>query len=208
MKAACIIYHANIDKLYPAHWMQEMVQSIERQTVQADIVELNYGKCDRQYTTGTFISKEMPNHIHAINYLITDCFKKGYDVVFNTNCDDVYDIHRFEYQLEAIERGYQLVSSNMRYMNGRVFVFSKMDMQKELARGHNIIAHPVVAMHSSFWSDGMRYDENELGYEDFTLWKKALSMGKKFYICDDILLHYRLHSNQVGRVNKAAWSVS
>jgi len=83
-----------------------------------------------------------------------------------------------------------------------------MDMAKEFARGHNIIAHPVVAMHSSFWSDGLRYDENELGYEDFHLWKKALAMGKKFHICDDILLHYRLHSNQVGRINKAAWSVS
>jgi len=199
MRAAVIFYHSNIDRIYQPEWIEQCVKSIYSQTYKDyNVIELNYGDGAKQYTKGEFNKVPMANHIYAMNWLLDLCFTSGYDVVFNTNMDDNYAANRFEVQMEAINQGYQLVSSNMRYIGGRVFNFSHMDIAKNLAVGHNIIAHPVIAMHRTFW-DGLRYDETKVGSEDLLLWQQALGQGKKFYICHDVLLNYRLHQHQVGK---------
>lgn len=75
------------------------------------------------------------------------------------------------------------------------------DIAANLAKNHNIIAHPVVAYSKTFWTDGVKYP-NILGKEDLLLWQQAIKMNKKIFIIDDELLFYRIHAKQVGKEYK------
>jgi glycosyltransferase involved in cell wall biosynthesis len=204
-KCAVIFYHKNINNLYRPEWIQLCVDSIKNQTFKDfDVFELCYGGLAAKYCEGIspryyFLETQFENHIGAMNFCYDLIFNAGYDVVFNTNMDDFYSAGRFEKQLDAIEKGAQLVSSNFRYFNNGAYIkdliFHNRSISKELMRGHNIIAHPVIAMHRSFW-DGLRYKDS-LGNEDLLLWKEAVTKGKKIVILPDFLLSYRLHQNQV-----------
>lgn len=76
------------------------------------------------------------------------------------------------------------------------------NIEANLAKNHNVIAHPAVAYNKTFWTDGIKYP-NVLGKEDLLLWQQAVKMGKKMYIIDEELLFYRIHAKQVGREHKA-----
>lgn len=203
MRIAVILYHSNAESIYPLQWIEECVKSIYNQTYKKfDVIELNYGEGAKQYTNGEFHKIPMRNHIEAMNYLIDICLAAGYDVVANTNIDDTYASNRIEVQVEAIRQGYQLVSSNFRYIGGRSFIFHPLNIGDNLAVNHNVIAHPAVMMHRSFWDEDLHY-KDIVGYEDLDLWQRAYAKGKRFYICPDILLNYRLHDKQTGRINPA-----
>lgn len=214
MRVAVIFYHKNILNIYDRKWIEQCVDSIKAQTFQKfDVFELDYGGNKHMFAQGIkrrylHFNMVLENHIEAMNwlydYLFTEC---GYDVVFNTNMDDHYDPMRFDRQLKAIAMGYQLVSSNFNYIDDTGEIIKKMDMFKcgdigrNLAKNHNVIAHPVVALDKSFWSDGLRY-ENKLGYEDLLLWQKAHLRKKKMIILPHYLLHYRIHPNQITKHHK------
>lgn len=197
---AVIFYHKNVSAIYQPEWIKQCVDSVKAQTFQDfDILELNYGGTDERYTDGEFFSIELENHIFALNFLITYAFARGYEIVMNTNMDDHYEPQRFEKQIGAILNGAQLVSSNFRYFGAKEMkmpMTERGDIWKNLQRGHNVIAHPCVAMHRSFWDADLHY-KNQLGSEDLELWQRAYMRGKKFEILPDYLLHYRHHSNQV-----------
>ena len=144
MRIAVIVYHSNAESIYPIQWIQDCVKSIYNQTYRNfDVIELNYGEGAKQYTKGEFHKILMRNHIEAMNYLIDLCFASGYDAVANTNIDDTYDSSRIEVQMDAIKQGYQLVSSNFRYIGGKSMLMSfKGDIGANLAVNHNVIAHP------------------------------------------------------------------
>lgn len=213
MCVAVIFYHKNILNIYDRAWIEQCVDSIKAQTFQKfDVFELDYGGNKQMFAQGIkrrylHFNMSLDNHIAAMNwlydYLFIEC---GYDVVFNTNMDDNYDSTRFERQLKVIQLGYQLVSSNFNYID-ETGIIKKMDMFKcgdigrNLAKNHNVIAHPVVALHKSFWTDGLRY-ENKLGYEDLLLWQKAHAKNKKMIILPNYLLNYRIHPNQITKHHK------
>jgi hypothetical protein len=211
MKCAVIIYHKGADKIYKSEWIEKCIASIRIQTMQEfDVFELNYGDEKTHYGSSLgkkhfFRQKLCKNHIEAMNLLIDFVFGLGYDVIFNTNLDDYYDKFRFQKQLTAIENGYQLVGSNFYYVNEDNRIIKYMDMVKcgnielNLMRNHNVIAHPVVAMHKSFWT--LKYNDL-LGYEDLDLWKRAVRDGKRFTILQPYLLHYRIHNNQITKAYK------
>lgn len=210
MKCCVIIYHSNALKIYKREWIDKCIASIQQQThADFDIIELNYtqdGSADF-FTTGQKIKKPMKNHIQAMNYLIDKCLNDGYDVIFNTNLDDYYHYDRFKRQILAIKNGAQLVSSNFNYFNDQKGVFKKMDMARygnigvQLRRGHNVLAHPVVAYHKSFFDGGLRYNDL-LGYEDKDLWQRAFKLEKRMVILPDYLLNYRIHENQITKTYK------
>lgn len=210
-KVAVIFYHKNILDIYNRKWIDECVDSIKAQTFQKfDVFELNYGGDKKMFAHGikrdySHFNMVLGNHIEAMNFLYDYLFLEcGYDIVFNTNMDDYYEPTRFERQIEAIEKGWQLVSSNFNYIN-ETGLIKKMDMVKcgdigrNLTKNHNVIAHPVVAIHKSFWT--IKY-KNLIGYEDLDLWKRAYTHGKKMLILPDYLLNYRIHSNQITKHHK------
>lgn len=202
MKCCVIIYHSNALKIYKREWIEKCVDSIKNQNYSAvDIFELNYGEGKDFFAEGYRFSVPFSNHIQAMNYLIDMTLQKGYDIIFNTNLDDYYDLNRFAKQVAAIDKGAQLVSSNFNYFNDDKGEFKKMNMTRfnirhELLKGHNVIAHPVVAFHKSFFIGGLRYN-NLLGYEDKDLWQRAIKSDKQLVILPDYLLNYRIHENQI-----------
>lgn len=214
MKCAAIIYHSNAHKIYEPHWIERCVKSIKAQTFKDfDVYEINYGGDEIFYFNDDSRVKiqkavRLRNHIAAMNYLIGQLFEHGYDVIFNTNLDDYFAPERFEKQIIAINQGHHLISSNFYYYNDTRGVFKKMDMHRfsgligvELEKNHNIIAHPVVAMHRKFFELGLQY-KDLLGYEDLELWKRAQRKGISIKILPDYLLYYRIHEKQITQTYK------
>lgn len=215
MKLAVIIYHKNAFEIYNKNWILKCIESLQNQTIKEfTVFEINYGgEFERYYPQFQgqevfFESKNMENHIEAMNYLIDKAFKKGFDVVFNVNLDDYYHPQRFQKQIEALKSGVQLVSSNFYYFTENRPPFKNMEMSKfqstlgqNLNRNHNVIAHPVVAMHKSFWEEGLKYN-NLIGFEDLDLWQRAYKIGKVFKILPDYLLYYRIHEKQITKTHK------
>jgi hypothetical protein len=213
MKFGVVFFHKKIRLIYNDRWINKSVKSILDQTLKNfSIYELNYGGDNYSVFEGIeiknphfFINHEKDNHADAMNSIIELAFQDGCDCVFNTNLDDFYDVNRFLIQSSYIKNGYDLVSSDFCYVeekNGEdVVVFSHNikkfgDIKENLDKGHNIIAHPCVAYSKKFWKEN-KYIPEEIPKEDMLLWVRSLNKGFKFYICDEILLSYRLHQNQV-----------
>lgn len=208
MKVAVMVYHKDIDK-YNEKWIKMFYDSIKAQTYQDfDIFELDYsGKriCIFYRENQFRYSQVMNNHIEAMNFLIDEITSKGYDIILNTNVDDFYINTRFEKQINAITNQNiraDLVSSNFHYVDENNQFIRNMDMYKfkddiqgQLEKDHNVIAHPVIATRADFWKD-FRYDTTKLGYEDLDLWQRTINT-RRFVILPDYLLAYRIHKNQI-----------
>ena len=205
-KVAVLAYHKNLKSIYPDDWISRYYSSIKAQTFQGfEIYEFNYGgDNERIFENSFFESFPYPTFVHALNYLLDKVFSGGYDVVFNTNVDDHYREDWMELLLADVKRGYDLVSCNFCLFRDRSIFkyhqFHKLDILKELEKGHNPVAHPAVAYTKKFWEEN-RYDPNEIPFEDLELWKRALKSGSKIFINEQNLLFHRIHSNAVCRSN-------
>lgn len=203
MRVALISYHKNIEALYPKAWIDRHRNSVLNQTYQHfDIYEMDYGGGEeRIFQHSHFFSYKFPTFIDAMNYMLDFLFfNLDYDVVANLNCDDWYDKRRLEVQLPYIKQGFDIVSSNFALIRREKEVlrhqFHAMDIQKELNRGNNIVAHPAVIYSKNFWKH-MRYDPEEIPLEDMKLWKRALMMGFRIKIVEECLLFHTIHENSV-----------
>lgn len=201
MKTAVIFFHKNIYKIYREQWVNICIESVLNQTYQNfDIFEINYGGEDMSIFKNYrlegkqhfFYSHDFPDHSYAMNFIINKAFDNGYDVVFNTNLDDIYCLNRFEVQMEYVAKGYDLTSSYWYYITcdkvddeylstvkineyiNHTHLFSRHPYHKlypqnilksELNRKHNIINHSCVCYTRKFWNT---YDcnENLLRYRD------------------------------------------
>lgn len=209
MKVAVIIFHKKIDN-YPPHWIKQCLDSIKNQTYKDfDVFEIDYGGEDKQaYEGSNFESKKMSTHAHAHNYLLDKVFKLKYDCAFNVNVDDYYTRDRFEKMLPAIEKGYDLVSSDFFRVNQigqiiRTFCFSGLDIKKEAKKEHNIICHPSVVYSRKYWTKCDKLVPEEIPFDDFNLWKRSYKKGFKFFIVPDITTYHRVHQDNISRKNKA-----
>lgn len=136
MKAAVILYHKNILKIYKPDWILKCLESIDSQTFSNyDLFELNYGDeqenekislldiCENLYFQNKkcfFFKKQYANHIFAMNFLLNTIFyDNDYDIVFNINLDDFYHNTRFQKQVDFLNKhnDYDLLSSNFKYVN-------------------------------------------------------------------------------------------
>lgn len=215
MKLGVIIYHSNILKIYQKKWIDKCIKSICDQTLKDYIVyEINYG--EDQYSIiedykldGFFFNQKMENYADAMNFLLDNAFINC-DMVFNVNLDDYYDTNRFEIQSSKILQGYDIVSSNFVYVEERNTedvvtlykdITSKTNILYNFMIGNNVIAHPSVCYSYNFWKTN-RYNTKLVPEEDFDLWKRSISSGTKFYICDEILLYYRIHTEQSSNKKK------
>src|SRR3972149_11493279 len=122
MKSGLIVYHKNIQQIYPANWIEKFKESILAQTYQDfEVYECNYGgdnfkifKDSKFYLSTT----EFKNFVEAMNFLLDHCFNnENCDYVFNTNCDDYFSADRIEKQLIALNNGYDIVASNFALIN-------------------------------------------------------------------------------------------
>lgn len=208
MRVGVVFYHKNIRNIYDWRWIQKCVYSIINQT-HSDLLiyELNYGldnfsilnelKIKRDFN---FYNRNFNNHAEAINFLFEESLNHDVDVLFNTNMDDYYELNRIECQLRKIEEGYDVVSSNFKHIDTndnsiRNMAMNHLDIKDELKKEHNLIAHPSVCWSKKFMKKN-KYDPTEIPREDLRLWQRT-QKGFKFYICEEYLLNYRVHNNQI-----------
>lgn len=213
MKLGVIFFHKNIRSIYQERWIDKCKETILNQTVgEFSIYEINYGEDDfslfedfKFVNPHIFLSEEKTNHAEAMNTIIDLAFEGGCDYVFNTNLDDYYELNRFEKQIEFLDQGYDIVSSDFCYVKeieGSDVIINFLnikkagDIESNLKKDNNIIAHPCVAYSKKFWESN-RYNPEEIPSEDMLLWRRGIEAGFKFHICDEVLLNYRLHQNQV-----------
>jgi len=206
-----IVYHKNASSNYHKDWIDNFKNSILKQTYSNYVIyELNYGTDGfRIFNESKFYQIELSNHVEAMNCLLQVCLNDGVSSVFNTNVDDSYDINRFQLQIDEINKGFDVVSSNFCYVTDfygedmitKTFLFDKMDIKSELDRDHNIIAHPCVC-YSKRFIERFRYNTHGIPREDLDLWKESINKGFKFKILEPTLLYYRIHDNQVTKLNE------
>lgn len=212
MKAAVILYHKNINKIYKFEWIEECIQSIINQTYKDYFIyDLNYGEDDFNFSNYfdnnyKFFSESLENHAEAMNYLFDKCIEDDMDCVFNINLDDCYDLNRFDIQLSKIKEGYDVVSSNFEYIGDIKSIglteeskfeyhnYKDLDITDRL-KSDNIIGHPSVCYSRNFINKN-KYIPTEIPKEDWELWKRT-SSNFRFYICEEVLLSYRIHEEQI-----------
>jgi hypothetical protein len=119
--------------------------------------------------------------------------------------DDFYHEDRIKTQLEKIQEGYDLVASNFNHVDEggspiRSMNMSILNIEDELRKDHNLIAHPVVCYSREFIKNN-RYNIDDIPKEDFNLWLKTVN-DYKFFICDEYLLNYRIHNSQITATKK------
>lgn len=203
MKIALLVYHSNIQNLYPKEWIDDFRESIIGQTHKDfAILEMNYGGNNYQiFENSVFESVKMPTFVHALNYLLDKCFASGYSFAFNTNVDDIYSYNRIEKQLPYLQAGFDIVSANFSLFEGNRIIkahsFHNMDIAQQLSNNHNIIAHPLVGYSKGFWERN-RYVPEQMPLEDMMLWQRGIKNSKFIILQDNLLLH-RIHSNAVCR---------
>ena len=163
-------------------------------------------------------------------YLLNKCFNDyNYDVVFNTNLDDFYDINRFKHQIDCVKDGYMLNSTLMRYITEEdnddiitlewtpdKYGFEDIketdkyidieNIRNQLSKDHNVFNHPNIC-YTEFWTSFtknnilLRYRDDK-PFEDLTLWQRACDSFDNITIINKILINYRLHANQIGEQSK------
>lgn len=216
-KVCCIIYHKNAFQIYKPEWIDMCINSILKQTHQNfDIFELNYDNQEESVfkvrpERHTFLKKKCINFIEGMNFLLDKIFNElNYDCCFNVNLDDYYALNRFERQLMYINAGFDLISSNLSYVNEDSNIvenkkFHHLNIRKQLIENHNIIAHPVVCYSKKFWQGCGKYDPKEIRHEDLLLWKRTINSEQKFrfHIINEYLLFHRIHENKVSTSNNS-----
>lgn len=203
MKTALILFHKNLSR-YPIGWIAEYKNSIRNQSYRNfSIYELNYGGGEeRIFEESFFDSVPMADHAEAHNYLIDDLFKKDYDLILNTNVDDVYPLDRVEIQVSSFDSLIPVSSGN--YVGFREnnkyspTSFHTMNIGEEFKKDHNIIAHPACAYTKSLLDYNESLISNEIPSDDFQMWKRLLGKGCKFNILPNVLLYYRISDLKTG----------
>lgn len=203
MKIALLVYHSNIENLYPKEWIEEFRRSIINQTYQDFVIlEMNYGGDEfRIFETSAFESVKMPTFVHALNYLLDKSFGSGYKFAFNHNVDDIYSHERIEKQLPYLEAGFDIVSANFSLLQDSKIIkeheFHNLNIVKELSVNHNCLCHPLIGYSKQFWENN-RYVPEQMPLEDMMLWQRSVNKFKFIILKDNLLLH-RIHSNAVCR---------
>lgn len=206
VKVGLLTYHANLEKIYPAEWIDKYYQSIKAQTLKDfGILEMNYGGgMERIFENSYYESYKYPTFAHALQYLLDKAFNSGYDVVFNSNVDDYYRHDWMERLLLDVKKGYDLVSCNFCLVkDGRVTKyhhFHNLNVLDELKRGHNPVCHPAVAYTKKFWQ-AHKYVPEQIPVEDMLLWQRSLEAGATIFINEQNLCFHRIHNNAVCQSN-------
>jgi len=226
MKIGAIIYHKDIFSYIDSEIIFQCLDSINSQTFNDfDILELDYSKSNQNKTSlmnlgflknnkKYFFRKECKNHIQAMNFLLNKAFNDlEYDIIFNINLDDIYDKHRFEFQLrKVLIDGYSLVGSNYEIFHNKdgnqttkeMIIMREFDNVTDeqtyikIKNNQNKCLIPLSSM--CFTKDSWKSIQN-IDYlpllESLLICKKVFSHKQNIHICKEILLKNRLHDNQV-----------
>lgn len=203
MKLGIALYHSNIDQ-YPKSWVRECVNSLYMQTSQDfTIYELNYGSSHRITNEKKYRYKELPSYVEAMNeiyeWIFEDC-----DLVANVNVDDYYAHGRIALEVPLLQwpHNFDIVSCNY-YITGEDGIvkrrtdFARLDVEKELLRGNNIVSNPGHIMKKAVFQK-LKFDPALRPVEDLAYWQECIRAGFKIKIIPQAVHYRREHKMQEG----------
>jgi hypothetical protein len=224
MQIGVALFHSHIYSVCKKRWALKCIRSLQNQSFPADqtvYCELFYDP-DETEEMPIFVAKlpskkswvfkePMDNHASATNFCLNKLVEKGCDYLFLVHMDDYYSTNRFTSSINLLEKGYDLVSSDVMYIEENpetkntdrpyaiqppIFSCFNGKIEDAFDAGHNVIANPVVGMTRQFWEKHGGFDPALVPNEDFELYKRALQAGARYYIIPEILLYYRRHGKQ------------
>ncbi len=131
----------------------------------------------------------------------------SYEVVFRMDMDDICVENRFEKQLTYLINHPEVTvlgGAVEEFENkiGDLGIYRRMPTDYKnilrFAKFRNPLNHPTVAFRKSAILEIGSYEEMLL-FEDYYLWIRLLSKGKKIENLPDILLYFRIGNDMVGR---------
>jgi glycosyltransferase involved in cell wall biosynthesis len=125
----------------------------------------------------------------TLNLLITYC---KYDWISLMDVDDIWEKNKLQCQVQFMN-GYDVIGTRAiyfgDYLNGVLPAIPYGDITNHDFHSGNPIINSscLIRKEYSFWNK-----END-GVEDYELWLKLRSEGKRFYNCEEIAVKHRLH---------------
>lgn len=126
------------------------------------------------------------------------------DYIARMDADDISNSDRFEKELKIIKSGYDVVFSNIEYIDENsdyICDGKKPSLSKilKLLDKHNYIPHPSVMFRKSSVVKQGCYNINYIKGQDKDLWIRMRDNNCSFYFFDEMLIKYRINPNSVRR---------
>ena len=127
------------------------------------------------------------------------------EIIARMDTDDIIPTDRFEKQLHAIEKGYDVVSCwSTLFMNDLDNIIAvktrpeQHDAIVKLAHKRSPVCHAAAFMRKSAVLSAGNYLHKQY-YEDYNLWIRMIQNGAKFYNCQESLYFVRTTEEQLNR---------
>ena len=192
-------------------YIGESIKSILNQTfIDFEFIIINDGSRDRTKEIILSYSNDRIVYLeNEINSGIVVTLNKGLEYatgeyIARMDADDIAVAERLEKQIEFMEEnkdvgvlgtGICIFGEDVQEQ-ARVFTTNPEQLKAELIF-NSCIAHPTVMMRSNILkNNGLSYDLEYAGAEDYNLWWKIAKVSRIATI-PDLLVKYRIHSSQI-----------
>ena len=220
MKVGIIVYHSNLQEYISKEILEKCLNSILNQTFYMfDIIELCYDYedngsiLDERFNKFKQIyqHKFLKNPNNALNYLLNKCFNElNYNIIFNINLDDYYDINRFAIQLQKIiYEQYDIVFSNYYQIKNNLINYVKpsfKDNHEDRTDEQTYYKIKIQQNKLKFNLSSMAITKNawnkikEIKYiptmESLLLLKECYKHKLEIHNCIEPLMYHRIHTKQ------------
>lgn len=192
-------------------YIGESIKSILNQTfIDFEFIIINDGSRDRTKEIILSYSDDRIVYLeNEINSGIVVTLNKGLEYatgeyIARMDADDIAVAERLEKQIEFMEKNKDVgvlgtgicIFGEDVHEQARAFTTNPEQLKAELIF-NSCIAHPTVMMRSNILkNNGLSYDLEYAGAEDYNLWWKIAKISQIATI-PDLLLKYRIHSSQI-----------
>lgn len=133
-----------------------------------------------------------------------------HEIIARMDTDDIIPIDRFEKELTAIEKGYDVVSCwSMLFedtLDNQIALKTRPENHNDivkLAHKRSPICHAGCMMRKTALMKAGNYEDCHY-YEDYQLWVRMILSGAKFYNVQEVLYYIRTYRELIAR--KGGWS--
>jgi glycosyltransferase involved in cell wall biosynthesis len=179
-----------------SHW--EVIIGINGHTIESEVY-----KRAKNYENEKIFVKWYPfkNKVDTLNEMVKDC---NYDIICLLDVDDYWLETKLEKQIEILKKGkYDVIGTLCQYFGEQdiINIVDIGELNPNIFYSYNPIINSSIMMQKkdAVW----RKLFNHMELEDYDLWLKLNSEGKKFYNISEPLVMHRIHSDSAfnGRNN-------
>lgn len=201
-------------------FLKEAIESILNQTFQDfEFLIINDGSTNNAEEVILSYKDEKIKYIkNECNLGLIKTLNKGLDLaqgeyIARMDSDDISLPERFEKQVKFLDENNEIgiLGTWFKYFPGNRIVETAVtpkDIKEKMLVRSNEIGHPTVMIRNSVLKKfNVKYDENALYVEDYTLWLSLIDKVK-FANIDEVLLYYRMHKNSICKTNTIPQSLN